>query len=92
MVDAVLRNFTAIDDVLGGDAPKVEVIDTKMCLFPGTEGVYTDCCTDSSLKVCTYIMVMFFACFIIYAGIFIYIMNKKQWIKEQGLYVNVFGF
>jgi len=48
-----------------------------MCLFHNTISVYTDCCTESSMGVCNYLMMMFFACFIIYAGIFIYIMNKK---------------
>ena len=63
-----------------------------LCLFHGTNKTYTDCCTDSSIKVCNYLMVMFFCCFILYAGIFIYIMNKKQWMKEQGLYVQIFTF
>jgi hypothetical protein len=36
--------------------------------------------------------IMFFACFLIYACIFVYIMNKKTWLKEQGMYINVFSF
>ncbi len=57
--------------------PVEEPVDMTTCLFQGTTKIYTDCCTDSSIKVCNYLMVMFFCCFILYAGIFIYIMNKK---------------
>ena len=63
-----------------------------MCLFHGTEHTYTDCCTDSSISVCNYLAVMFFTCFVGYAGVFTYIMNKNPWIKRHGLYLNVFSF
>lgn len=66
-------------DILGD---KEEKINTTMCLFHNTINVYTDCCTESSVGVCTMLMIMFFACFIIYACIFVYIMNKKTWLKE----------
>ncbi len=74
------------------DGTVANPIDYAQCLFKGTLNTYVDCCTDSSIKVCNYLMVMFFACFIVYLGTFIYIMNKKNWIKDQGLYVNVFTF
>ena len=63
------------DQIYGG--PVEEPVNMTLCLFHGTNKTYTDCCTDSSIKVCNYLMVMFFCCFILYAGIFIYIMNKK---------------
>jgi hypothetical protein len=81
--------ITDSSDILGD---KVEKINTTMCLFHNTINVYTDCCTESSVGVCTMLMIMFFACFIIYACIFVYIMNKKTWLKEQGMYINVFSF
>ena len=69
-----------------------EKVNTTMCLFHNTINVYTDCCTESSVSVCNKLMIMFFACFLIYACIFVYIMNKKTWLKEQGMYINVFSF
>jgi hypothetical protein len=62
-------------DDFGG--PVEDPVNMTLCLFQGTNKTYTDCCTDSSIKVCNYLMVMFFCCFILYAGVFIYIMNKK---------------
>jgi hypothetical protein len=76
-------------DILGD---KGDVVNTTMCLFKNTIQTYTDCCTDSSVHLCDYLMIMFFACFVIYAGIFIYITNKKTWLKDQGMYINVFSF
>lgn len=63
-----------------------------MCLFQGTLNTYSDCCTQSSSKICTYLSVMFFVCFVGYASIFVYIMNNNPWIKRHGLYINVFSF
>lgn len=76
-------------DILG---EKEEKVNTTMCLFHNTIQIYTDCCTESSIGVCNMLMIMFFACFLIYACIFIYIMNKKTWLREQGMYINVFSF
>ena len=73
--NALPRILSFDDQIYGG--PVEEPVNMTMCLFPGTIKTYTDCCTDSSMKVCNYLMVLFFCCFIIYAGIFIYIMNKK---------------
>ena len=55
-------------------------------------GIYTDCCTDSSIKVCNYLSIMFFAGLAAYIALFVYIMNKNPWIKHHGLYLNVFCF
>lgn len=97
MADIIFRGLQldfvdAIDNIVKEDEPKGEVIDTKMCLYPGTAETYVDCCTDSSLKVCTYLSVMFWSCFVGYAALFIYIVNKNKWIKQHGLYLNVFFF
>lgn len=62
------------------------------CVYPGTTKIYLDCCTDSSLSVCTIISVMFFITFVAYIGIFGYIVNKNPWIKRHGLYINTFFF
>ncbi len=81
--------ITDSDDIFRDTDDKVN---TTMCLFHNTIQVYTDCCTKSSIGVCNMLTIMFFACFIVYACIFIYIMNKKTWLKEQGMYINVFSF
>ena len=69
-----------------------EKVNMTICLFHNTINVYTDCCTESSIGVCTKLMVMCFACFLIYGCIIFYIMNKKTRLKEQGMYINVFSF
>ena len=81
---------SVIDSVTGQTAE--DPIDYGMCLFHDTLGTYTDCCTDSSLKVCNYLAIMFFASFVAYGGLFIYIMNKNPWIKHHGYYIQVFTF
>lgn len=79
-------------DGISDSTDNVVVINTTMCLFPGTTQTYMDCCTDSALKTCNFLEVMFFACFVIYGGLFYYIVTKKPWIKQHGLYINVFVF
>eukprot|EP00347_Sterkiella_histriomuscorum_P009994 403339091 len=69
-----------------------EKVNYTQCIFPGTQKIYLDCCTDSSSKVCTYISVMFFVVFVAYVGLFGYILHKNPWIKRHGLYINVFFF
>jgi hypothetical protein len=70
----------------------VDPVNMAVCLFHDTLGVYTDCCTESSIKVCNYLSVMFFASLVAYIGLFVYIMNKNPWIKHHGLYINCFCF
>ena len=74
------------------DIPEEEKVNDKMCLFPGTLHTYVDCCTESSLKVCSYLAVMFWACLVIYAGVFFYLMSKNPWVRTHGFYINVFSF
>jgi|LauGreDrversion4_2_1035121.scaffolds.fasta_scaffold187462_3 hypothetical protein len=81
-------NATAVQEVDEyGDS-----INTTLCLFPGTTQTYMDCCTDSAIKTCNFLQIMFWASFVLYAGLFYYIVGKKPWIKHHGLYINVFGF
>lgn len=51
-----------------------------------------DCCTDSAIKTCDFLQITFWACFVLYAATFYYIVQKKPWIKHHGLYINVFAF
>ena len=65
---------------------------TTMCLFPGTDYVYIDCCTSSSIKLCNVLCAMFFVCLALYVAIIYYLVRKNPWIKRHGLYLNVFVF
>lgn len=93
LFEVVVSNFTQVLNIIDGEDDKVvEAVDLQSCLFHDTLGIYTDCCTDSSIKVCNILSIMFFAALAGYIALFVYIMNKNPWIKQHGLYINVFSF
>jgi hypothetical protein len=92
----IARLLEAVTTAAPKEGPEVDeygdTVNTTVCLFKGTTQTYMDCCTESAIKTCNFLQIMFWACFVLYAATFYYIVQKKPWIKHHGLYINVFAF